>query len=144
MTSERNILSPLKFIRIAKDMKMREMAEIFEVTSAYISAIEMGQRKIKKQVLIYGLNDLNINYDDYLELESLSYELSLREDIDDLKKYRIMLIKAIGVVDIDLKEEIDQLLDTYYRSQLVEKQEQQIQPTKKKIRLIKGTIIKKK
>ena len=67
MENKKNSLVPLRFIRIAKDMKLKEMAEAFEVTLAYISAIEKSERNIKKQTLLVGLNNLNINYVDYLE-----------------------------------------------------------------------------
>lgn len=139
MEKNKNSLVPLKFIRIAKDMKTKEMAEVFEVTTAYISAIETTSRNIRKQVLIYGLEKLNINYGDYLELEALSYELSLREDIDDLKKYRIMLIKAIGVINPSLKEECKELLNRYYKKQ--EKKNIQTTQVKKRVKIVEGKII---
>jgi len=139
MKERKNSLVPLKFIRIAKDMKSKEMAEAFGVTTAYISAIETTSRNIRKQTLIYGLQKLNINYADYLELEALSYELSLREDIDDLKKYRIMLIKAIGVINPTLKQNCEELLNTYYIKQ--EKRKSQTTSVKKKVKIVDGKII---
>ena len=49
-----------------------------------------------------------------MELEALSYELQSQE-LPDLKKYEIMLVKAIGVINPKLKEECEEFLDIYYR-----------------------------
>ena len=115
MENKKNNLVPLKFIRIAKDITAKEMSESFKVTSAYICAVEGGERNLKEQTLVYGLNNLNINYEEYLELESLSYELSLKEEIDNYEKYKIMLTKAIGVINPELKEQAEELIDVIYR-----------------------------
>lgn len=115
MENKKNNLVPLKFIRIAKDITAKEMSESFKVTPAYIYAVESGERNLKEQTLIYGLNNLNINYEEYLELESLSYELSLKDEIDNYEKYKIMLTKAIGVINQELKEQAEELIDVIYR-----------------------------
>ena len=77
--------------------------------------MECGERNLKEQTLVYGLNNLNINYEEYLELESLSYELSLKDEIDNYEKYKIMLTKAIGVINPELKEQAEELIDVIYR-----------------------------
>jgi len=128
MKNKNNNLVPLRFIRIAKDMSSKEMSESFEVTPAYISALEKGERNIKKATLLLGLNNLNIEYGHYLELEALSYELS-QKDIEEYDKYKIMLTKAIGVINPDLKEDAEQLIDVIYRN--------------KKIKLTKGLVLTK-
>ena len=54
---------------------------------------------------------------------------SLAYKIDKNLKYRIMLTKAIGVINPSLKEEIEQLIDVCYRD--------------KKIKMSKGLVLKK-
>lgn len=105
-------LQPLRFIRIAKDMSQKDFAQYFLITPAYITALENGKRKISERTLRFGIAQLNIEYDDYLELEELSENLK-QQKYDDLKKYRIMLIKAIGVIAPDLKEQTEELLQNY-------------------------------
>lgn len=129
MENIKNDLVPLRFIRIAKDMSSKDFAEYFLVSPAYISAIEKGQRQMHPRTIKSGLRDMGIEYEDYLELEQLAKELNLQE-IEDGEKYRMMLIKAIGVINPSLKEETEQLLDTYYRY--------------KKIKLKNGLVLTKK
>lgn len=118
MENIKNSLVPLKFIRIAKDMSSKDFAEYFLVSPAYISAIEKGQRQMHPRTIKSGLRDMGIEFEDYLELEQLAKELNLK-DIEEGKKYRIMLIKAIGVADTSLKDISEQLLDTYYRNKKI-------------------------
>lgn len=112
---KKNNLVPLRFIRIAKDMSLKEMSESFEVTPAYISALEKGERNIRKGTLLLGLGNLNIEYRYYLELEALGFDLS-KEELDDYDKYKIMLAKAIGVVNPELIKESEQLIDVIYKT----------------------------
>jgi len=121
-------LVPLRFIRIAKDLNMAEFSKHFLVTSAYISLVEKGKREMTLRTLKSGLKEMGISYIDYVELEELSEEL-ITKDIDKNLKYRIMLTKAIGVINPSLKEETEQLIDVCYRD--------------KKIKLSNSLVLKK-
>lgn len=108
-------IKPLRMIRIAKDLTMEEMGEYFLVTKAYISALEKGNRSINFRTLRFGLNNLNISLEDYNTLEEFS-ETLLNDELSNRDRYKFMLIKTLGVVDTELKEETEELLDKYYYS----------------------------
>lgn len=106
-------ITPMRMIRIAKDLTMTDMANYFMVTPAYIGALEKNQRKIKIQSLKFGLDNLGISLDDYFLLENFSKNL-LNDNISDEYKYRYMLIKTLGVVNPELKVQTEELLEKYY------------------------------
>ena len=108
-------ICPMKMIRVAKDLSMEKMAEYFGVTGAYISAIEKGDRSMRVQTLLFGLYNLGIYFHDYEMLESFS-ETLLNDDLADTEKYKFMLIKTLGVVDTEFKNETQELLEKYYYS----------------------------
>lgn len=108
-------IKPLRMIRIAKDLTMEEMGEYFLVTKAYISALEKGNRSINFRTLRFGLDNLNISLEDYNTLEEFS-ETLLNDELSNKDRYKFMLIKTLGVVDTELKEETEELLDKYYYS----------------------------
>ncbi|MBE6160474.1 MAG: helix-turn-helix transcriptional regulator [Lactobacillales bacterium] len=106
---------PLRIIRIAKDLSMEEMANNFMVTKAYISAVEKGDRKMKIQTLKFGLDNMNINLDDYFQLEKFSEEL-LDSELSNSDKFKFMLIKTLGIVSIKLKVKSEEILEKYYNN----------------------------
>lgn len=106
-------ITPMRMIRIAKDLTMTDMANYFMVTPAYIGVLEKNQRKIKIQSLKFGLDNLGISLDDYFLLENFSKNL-LNDNISDECKYRYMLIKTLGVVNPELKVQTEELLEKYY------------------------------
>lgn len=112
MENKCNIM-PLRMIRIAKDLTLDEMANYFMVTKAYMSAIENNKREMHIRTLKFGLIEMNINLDDYLQLQEFSVDL-LNSDLPDRDKYKFMLIKTLGVVSPELKIETEELLDNYY------------------------------
>jgi len=107
-----NIL-PLRLIMIAKDLNQTEFAKYFAVTRAYISAILKGQRVMDEETLINGLNNLGISVIEYTKLSSFCEMLDTFK-INDMAKYRFGLIKAIGAVDAELKEQADTFLQQYF------------------------------
>lgn len=108
MKKEINI-TPIRMIRIIKDISMEEMADLFMVSKAYISAIENNQRKFRIQTLKYGLDKLNISLENYYILEEFSQELLITE-LPDRDKYKFMLIKTLGVVEPDTMIQTEELL----------------------------------
>lgn len=110
---DENNLNPIRMIRIAKDLKTEDMAFCFSVTSAYISAIEKGERKFKEQTLKFGLDNLGITLEDYYDLESFKEEL-LNTELSKEEKHKFMLVKTLGIVNSKLKEASDETLKTYY------------------------------
>lgn len=112
MENETN-LTPLRMIRIAKDLTREEMAEHFLVSSAYIGAIENNQRQMSRGTLKYGLMSLDITLEEYKSLEEFKEEL-LSKDLNECDKYKFMLIKTLGIVDKEEQEKTEDLLEKCY------------------------------
>ena len=113
MKSENQKLVPLKFIRIAKDMLTKDMAEKFGVASSYISEVETGRRDLNNiHKIRYGLGNLNISLNDYLELLYFCEQVEKME-LNYSFAYKIVLMKAIGIVNPDLKEKSEKTILKY-------------------------------
>ena len=108
-------LVPLKMIRIVKNMSTEEMAGHFEVTTAYINAIENGIKTFRPTTLKYGLIGLNISYEDYEELENFSNYLSEKE-LNKQDKYKYMLMKTIGILSPEQRNIIEEYLNNTLES----------------------------
>lgn len=105
-------IMPLRMIRIAKDLNMEQMAEYFKVTKAYISALEKGKRDMNFRTLKYGLDNLGITLDDYSDLDSFREYLE-NQSLAQQDKFKFMLIKTLGVVSPELKENTNELITIY-------------------------------
>lgn len=111
MQQEYENLNPLRIIRIAKDLNKGDFAKYFLCTTAYISALEHGKRKMRLATLRSGLNEMNISLDDYSALEKLRDSLiNINIDIDKNYMYRCMLAKALEIVSPELKEQAESLV----------------------------------
>jgi len=111
MEKKDNIMT-LRMIRIAKDLNMEQMAEYFLVTKAYISALEKGKREMNFRTLKYGLDNLGITLDDYSDLDNFREYLE-SQPLDQQSKFKFMLIKTLGTVSPELKENANQLISNY-------------------------------
>ena len=109
-----NNIMPLRMIRIVKDLKMKEMAAYFEVTPAYIGAIENGEREMNFRTIKYGLDNLGISRDSYEELVEFQNKL-INSDMSDEDRFKFMLIKTLGVVSPELKEQSTFILNEYLK-----------------------------
>lgn len=109
MKSNQQNFHPLKFIRIAKDIKQNEFSKYFSCSPAYISSVENGKRKMTLRILKSGLNELGISLEDYFELEELGNYLITSETEKEII-YRCMLAKSIGIIRPDLKKDAEQLI----------------------------------
>ena len=109
MQQEYENLNSLRIIRIAKDLNKGNFAKHFLCTTAYISAVEHGKRKMRLATLRSGLNEMNISLDDYFALEELRDSL-INMDVDRNYMYRCMLAKALGIVSPELKEQAESLV----------------------------------
>jgi transcriptional regulator with XRE-family HTH domain len=87
---------PLALIRVARQLTLEDTSKYFEVSKAYISAVEKGIRKMNENRLKLGLNNMNIEYEKYIELESYVGRIQTRNIPLD-KKYAYSLMLAIGV-----------------------------------------------
>lgn len=109
MKSNQQNFHPLRFIRIAKDIKQNEFSKNFLCSPAYISSVENGKRKMTLRILKSGLNELGISLEDYFELEELGNYLITSETEKEII-YRCMLAKSIGIIRPDLKKDAEQLI----------------------------------
>lgn len=102
--------APLRLIKIAKNLTTLEMAKHFECSSAYINAIENETRDMHFRTLKYGLDNLGITIGEYDELVEFRKSLS-EKDLEDKEKFKYMLMKTIGVITPEIKEQIDEILN---------------------------------
>ena len=109
MKSNQQNFRPLRFIRIAKDIKQNEFSKYFSCSPAYISSVENGKRKMTLRILKSGLNELGISLEDYFELEELGNYL-ITSETEKESIYRCMLAKSIGIIRPDLKKDAEQLI----------------------------------
>ena len=106
-------LIPLKFIRLALDIKVKEMAELFKCTNLKINDIENGKIKVNDiDFLETGFSNMGIPAYKYFILSEFSKLLSEKEELTEIEKYRLMLIKALGIVKPELSEQCEQTLAT--------------------------------
>lgn len=103
-----NNITPLRMIRILKFLTIKQMSKFFELTEIYYEYIEEGCAQIDKTILKNGLKKLQIDFDDYQELEKFSNLLSKQ---NDKEKYALMLIKTIGIIYPHYKSSCEKLLE---------------------------------
>jgi len=102
--------TPIKMIKIVKDMSAVEMATCFGVTTAYMHYVENGERNFRIQILKYGLDNLGITMDEYNELMEFKKFLENKE-LEDKEKFKYALMKTIGVLTPEVKEQIEEVLN---------------------------------
>ena len=77
-----------------------------------ISALEKGKRDMNFRTLKYGLDNLGITLDDFSDLDSFREYLE-NQPLDQQSKFKFMLIKTLGVVSPELKENANELITSY-------------------------------
>ena len=95
---------PLYLVRIANNMSVKEFADAFMVTGAYINAIEKGDKVMNRRTIKMGMIDLGSSYEDYLKLQEVC-ELLAECEIPEIKKYQLGLMKALSLFDDDPVED---------------------------------------
>ena len=98
-----NDFCSLRLIRVVSNRTVKEIADAFKVTSAYICAIENGKRVAPERTIYFGLKELGIELDDFKNM-ILTSDLSYEE------KYALALSKAIAVVSPELKPKVNELI----------------------------------
>lgn len=94
MGREKTIGKVLRCARIANDYKVKEAAELSDVTSAMISAVESGERKLSANTFeriseIYKLSPVQV-----MKLVEYYDEI----DTDELKKYQLTVFKILEII----------------------------------------------
>ena len=94
MGREKTIGKILRCARIANDYKVKEVAELADVTSAMISAVERGERNLSANTLekiseIYKLTPIQV-----MKLVEFYNEL----ETDELKKYQLTVFKILEII----------------------------------------------
>lgn len=108
----RSRLNALKAIRITLDLSIKEFSDKLNVHQSYINEIETGKRPITSKFRIKLKEVYNIKLYESMELQEFIDDLESSE-LTHLEKYRFILIKTLGIVNKDLKEESQELLDNY-------------------------------
>lgn len=104
-----NSIHPLKMIRIAFDMKQKEIAPLFSLTNGCYNMAEKGTYNIPIPKLNQGLEKLGISLQDYLDLYFFCEQIS-NTNMENIEKYRFALIKTIGIINIEFQNEVDNQL----------------------------------
>ena len=107
-----NRLNVLKAIRITLDLSIKEFSDKLNTHQSYISEIESGKRPITSKFRMKLKEVYKIKLYEIMELQEFIDDLESSE-LTHLEKYRFILIKTLGIVNKDLKEESQELLDNY-------------------------------
>lgn len=113
VTLNNNKLSAMKAVRIALDLSIEEFSNKLGVTSSYISAIENRKKHISMSLMEKMKEVYNIKMSEYMQIQEFLEFLETLE-LTYLEKYRFMIIKSLGVVDINMKDRCQNLLDNYF------------------------------
>ena len=109
------MMTPLKALRVTLDLRGKELANTFEISSALISATENGRESIARKTLAKGLDNLGIDIKSFEELEDFGKSLELISDnlLNDINKTRLMMLKAMSITETDeeLKKNYDALIE---------------------------------
>lgn len=103
---------PLYLVRIATNMSVKDFADVFMVTRAYIDDIENGKKRMNKRTIRIGMNDLGSSYEEYQELEEVC-KLVAESKLSEDKKYALGLMKALSTLDAEIKDEVDETLEKH-------------------------------
>ena len=101
-------MNPLKLIRIVNNKEIKDIADIFNVSSEYIIDVENDKEEMKYEVLCAGLKKLNISYDDYMELKEF-IDKATKADISSEEMFARSLAKAMGISYKYLKRKADEI-----------------------------------
>ena len=108
-------INAIKALRLALNLKAKEMADAFEMDRSMISNAENNRLIIGKKRMAIGLNNLGIDYENYNELENFVSSLTAIPD-DELNvwnKIRLSILKAMAITETDeeVKKKYDDLIE---------------------------------
>ena len=106
---EKELITPLEAIRIAKELNGVQMAECLDVSKTYITVVSHNRKNMSLRKLELGLSKLEIPLSKYFQLEEFR-GLLLECELEHTTKYQLMLIKALGIVNQELQEETETIL----------------------------------
>lgn len=110
-------LIPLRLIRIAHNYSVKDIAESFIVTPAFINAIEKGDKSMSRRNLYFGLKEIGITLESYDELSKFVNNI-INSDLSSDQKYSLSLMKTIllttpNVEEVKINKELVKKLDKY-------------------------------
>ena len=108
-------INAIKALRLALNLKAKEMADAFEMDRLMISNAENNRLIIGKKRMAIGLNNLGIDLENYNELEIFVSSLTAIPD-DELNvwnKIRLSILKAMAITETDeeVKKKYDDLIE---------------------------------
>ncbi len=112
MENQLNI-SPIKMIRLVKNLSCEEMADVFNITKDNYDLVENSNYNIDTKKLIRGLNLLQINISDYLLLIEFSQHLD-NSELSELNKYKYMLIESLEIMTPERQYICEDQLNSYF------------------------------
>ena len=106
----------LRKIRIENDQRLKDMADKLEVTVAYLSAVENGNRKVPDSWVNIIAKEYNLNESEEIELQQAAYEdkKEIKINLDDALRPDVALSfarKFKNMTNDDLNK-LQEFLDT--------------------------------
>lgn len=96
MKKKPNYGEVLRILKIANDITTKKIAELSEVSSAYISAI-MNNQKIPSFKKLQIITEI-LNFTLYEYMSVVEFYTSLKLDISDLRRYQLTLIRVLEIL----------------------------------------------
>ncbi|MCR5483611.1 MAG: helix-turn-helix domain-containing protein [Bacilli bacterium] len=100
--------NPFRLIRIVKNLTGEEMAILLNCTNQYVSLLENGKRKLSDKALEEKLDCLGISMESYVNLYKFLLRLQ-KSSLDESTAYALALVRTIGTVYEDQREECNKL-----------------------------------
>lgn len=104
-------------LRIELDENMLEMAEKLNVSTAFLSSVETGKKKIPKDWFELLSNKYNLNENqqrelkEAIELSAQVIKIDFSDKSDDDKHFMLKLAKSVGMIDQTTKDKILEILN---------------------------------
>lgn len=106
----------LRKIRIENDHKLKDMADKLNVTVAYLSAVENGNRKVPDEWVHTIADEYHLNEQEQVELQHAAYEdkKEIRISLEEADKAELALsfARKFKTLTNDELNKLQELLDT--------------------------------
>lgn len=96
MDKKLNYGEVLRILKIANDITTKRIAELADVSSAYISEI-LNNKKIPSFKKLNIITEI-LNFTLYEYISTVEFYASLNPEISDLRKYQLTLIRVLEIL----------------------------------------------
>lgn len=105
----------LRKLRVEQDQTQEDMARILNVTKAYLSAVELGKRRVPDSWPLLLIKEYNLNDTEAAELQKAAYENKTYIEITLDKRSDLVLLFARKIDDLTNgnAERLQKLLESF-------------------------------